>query len=191
MRASFASNACIASPSNSTRGTFSQCSPEDPGNPGTYLGSELIAVAPGNRLPGIPEQSLKLNTSLALGEGWRVGAQFVAFTSVFVRGNENNRHAPGTTSDLNGVTRTYVGPGDAGGYGILNLSARYAVSTQFELFGRLANVLNHQYASAGALAQNPFDAAGAFQTDSGLWTHETFFAPGAPRAAWIGLRYRF
>ena len=23
------------------------------------------------------------------------------------------------------------------------------------------------------------------------WTRETFYAPGAPRAAWLGLRYRF
>jgi len=33
--------------------------------------------------------------------------------------------------------------------------------------------------------------AGEFQTDPEDWQRETFYAPGAPRAAWVGLRYRF
>ena len=189
IRATFRSSACIVSANNSTRGTFAQCSPQGAG--GSYEGNDLIAVVPGARLPGIPAQSFKLAASYAVNERWHVGMQLVAYSSAYVRGNENNRHEPGTATDLNGITRSFLGPGTAGGYGVLNLSTRYAISPEIELFARFANVLNKQYATAGALAENPFNAAGQFQTDPETWTRETFYAPGAPRAAWLGLRYRF
>ncbi len=191
IRATFQSNACIVSQNNSTRGTSTQCSPEAAGEPGVYQGDDLIAVTPGSRMPGVPTQSLKLNASYAVNERWRVGMQFVAYSSIFVRGNENNRHEAGTYTDLNGITRTFLGPGYAPGYGVLNLTTRYAFTPEFELYARFANVLNKQYATAGALAENPFNAAGEFEPDPELWQRETFYAPGAPRAAWIGLRYRF
>ena len=191
IRATFQSNACIVSENNSTRGTSSQCSPEDPSDPGVYEGDDLIAVTPGARLPGVPAQTFKLAASYAVTEQWRVGLQFVAYSSIYVRGNENNRHEAGTYTDLNGITRTYLGPGTAPGYGVLNLSTRYAVTPELELYARFANVLNKQYATAGALAENPFNAAGQFQPDPDTWQRETFYAPGAPRAAWVGLRYRF
>jgi iron complex outermembrane receptor protein len=191
IRATFQSNACIVSANNSTRGTSTRCSQQDPGDPAIYLGDDLIAVTPGSRLPGIPEQSLKLMASYAVNDQWRVSMQFVAFSSFFVRGNEDNRHEAGTYTDLNGITRTFLGPGSAPGYGVLNLSTRYTVSSKLELFARFANVLSKQFATAGALAENPFNAAGQFEPDPALWQRETFYAPGAPRAAWIGLRYRF
>ena len=191
IQATYQSSACIVSENNSTRGTSPVCSPQDPSDPAVYLGDDLIAVTPGARMPGVPTQTLKLMGSYAVNERWRIGAQFVAYSSIFVRGNENNRHQAGTTTDLNGITRTFLGPGYAPGYGVLNLSTRYNISSDLEFFARIANVFNRQYATAGALAENPFNAAGEFQTDPEDWQRETFYAPGAPRAAWVGLRYRF
>jgi iron complex outermembrane receptor protein len=191
IKATYQSNACVVSENNSTRGTSPACSPADPADPGVYMGDDLIAVNPGDRIPGIPTQTLKLMGSFAVNERWRIGAQLVAYSSIIVRGNENNKHEPGTVTDLNGITRTFLGPGYAPGYAVLNLSTRYNVSSDLELFARIANVFNRQYATAGALAENPFNAAGEFQTDPEDWQRETFYAPGAPRAAWIGLRYRF
>jgi iron complex outermembrane recepter protein len=191
IQATYQSSACIVSENNSTRGTSPVCSPQDPRNPAVYLGDDLIAVTPGTRMPGVPTQSLKLIGSYAVNEIWRIGAQLVSYSSIFVRGNENNRHQAGTSTDLNGITRTFLGPGHAPGYAVLNLSTRYNISSDLEFFARIANVFNRQYATAGALAENPFNAAGEFQTDPEDWQRETFYAPGAPRAAWIGLRYRF
>ena len=45
---------------------------------------------------------------------------------------------------------------------------------------RINNLFDRRYYTAGTLAENPFDAAGAFQTNSDDWTRETFFALGAP-----------
>lgn len=191
VHATYQSSACIVSQNNSTRGTSTRCSPQDPAQPGVYEGDDLIAVSPGEQLPGVPAQTLKLNGSYMASERWQIGMEFVAFSSVYVRGNENNRHAAGTYDDLNGEARTFLGPGSLGGYGVLNLSTRYAITPALEVFARIANVLDKHYASAGALAENPFNASGQFQTDPDDWSRETFYAPGAPRAAWVGLRYRF
>jgi len=191
VRATFESSACIVSENNSSRGTSPACSPEDPANAGTFLGDDLIAVSPGNRIPGIPEHTFKLTLAYEPAAAWMIGADIVAFSDQFVRGNENNAHQPGTAMDLNGEDRTFQGSGKAAGYMVVNLYGRYAFARDWELFARINNLFDRKYASAGQLGENPFNAAGQFQTDSGAWTRETFFAPGAPLSAWIGIRYKF
>lgn len=191
VRASFESSACLVAENNSSRGTSPACSPEDPGSPGTFLGDDLIAVRPGDRIPGIPEHSFKLALGYRAGGRLQLGANLVAYSSQYARGNENNRHQAGTAQDLNGDTRTFLGPGKTGAYALVNLRARYDLQQGWEAFARIDNLFDRRYATAGALAENPFDAAGQFQTNSDDWSRETFFAPGAPRAGWIGLRYRF
>jgi outer membrane receptor protein involved in Fe transport len=56
------------------------------------------------------------------------------------------------------------------------------------------NVFDRKYYSSGLLGENSFNGTGAnlnqFATDAES-TKEMFLAPGAPRAAWIGLRYDF
>jgi outer membrane receptor protein involved in Fe transport len=191
IRATFESSACIVSENNSSRGTSAECSPEDPGSPGTFLGDDLIAVRPGDRIPGIPEHSFKLALSHRTTERLRLGAELIAFSSQFVRGNENNQHQAGTAQDLNGEARTFLGSGTLGGYALVNLRAQYDLSRGWELFARISNVFDRRFATAGQLGENPFGAGGQFQTNSDDWTRDTFFAPGAPRAGWIGVRYRF
>jgi iron complex outermembrane recepter protein len=191
VRASFESGACIVSENNASRGTSAECSPEDPASPGTFLGDDLIAVRPGERIPGVPEHSVKLGLGLPLAERLQLGADLVAFSSQYVRGNENNRHQPGSAQDRNGATRTFLGAGKTAGYALVNLRARYDLLQGWELFARINNLFDRRYATAGALAENPFDSTGQFQTNSDDWTRDTFFAPGAPRAGWIGVRYRF
>ena len=67
----------------------------------------------------------------------------------------------------------------------------YKFSKGLNIKAGINNLFNHPYATAGAQAENPFNAAGEFQTDPQRWQREIFDAPGAPRAARIGLRYRF
>jgi outer membrane receptor protein involved in Fe transport len=189
VRASFESRACIVSENNSSRGTSPECSPAD--SAGTFLGDDLIAVSPGDRIPGIPEHSLKLALDYQATERMQLGADLVAFSSQYVRGNENNRHGAGAAQDLNGDTRTFLGSGKSAGYALVHLRARYNLCKGWELFARINNLFDKRYSTAGALAENPFDGGGQFQTNSDDWTRETFFAPGAPRAGWIGLRHRF
>jgi outer membrane receptor protein involved in Fe transport len=175
--ATFESPALLVSPNNSTRGIA----------PGAA--DDEIAVRPGDRIPGIPRHSLKLAVDKALAEGWRLGASLLAFSYQFVRGNENNRHQAGSFTDSSGETRSFQGPGTVPGYALLNLRASWRAARDWELFARLDNVFDKRYFTGGALAENPFDAAGDFLTNSEDWARETFLAPGAPRALWLGVRF--
>jgi iron complex outermembrane receptor protein len=179
LEATFESSACLLSENNSSRGT-SICPSDDE-----------ILVSRGDRIPGIPRHSFKLSAGYDLTDAWSIGANLVAFSSQFVRGNENNQHRAGTFTDDFGETRTFLHAGKAAGYAILNLHTHYRFARNWEVFARVDNVFDKEYFNGGALGENTFNAAGVFETNSEDWTRETFFAPGAPRAGWIGIRYTF
>lgn len=158
--ATFESTACIVSEGNSTAGV---------GCPG-----DGILVTPGNSIPGIPEHQLRISADYRITDAWSLGATLLSFSEQYVHGNENNLHD---------------GAGKVDGYEVLNLTTRYRLGSRWELFARMNNVFDQDYASAGILAENSFDAAGNFITDPNNWEDETFYAPGAPRAVWVGVKY--
>jgi iron complex outermembrane receptor protein len=185
VEATFESSACLLGENNSSRGQSPVCTDASAGT-----GDGLILVSPGNRIPGVPEHQFRLSGEYRVNDRFSLGAALIAFSDQFVRGNENNLHQPGTFTDLLGDDRTFLGPGRVSGYGIVNLAARYRLHPNWEVFARVDNLFDREYSTAGALAENPF-AGGVFQTNSDDWARETFFAPGAPRAGWIGIRYLF
>ena len=167
VKATYRSSACLLSMDNSSQGMDARCAADE------------IYVQPGNRLPGIPLHSVKLGADYTLNDRWLLIADAAGYSSQYVRGNENNAHQAGGA---------FLGSGKAKGYAVFNLGVRVTLDRGWELFGRVNNIFDRHYASAGALGQNPFDAAGVFQTNSAQWAHETFYAPGAPRAVYFGLR---
>ena len=171
LKATYESSACIVSPSNSSAETSAAC-----------VGDDEIEVRPGDRIPGLPRHSFKLNLGVRPIESLRVGGQLAAFSGQFVRGNENNQHAP------DGVD--FFGSGSLPKYAVLNLTGEWRFAAGWELFGRINNVLNKKYSSGGLLAENAFDANGAVQAPAD-WRNEQFVTPGAPRSAWIGVRWTF
>jgi outer membrane receptor protein involved in Fe transport len=160
--ATFESSACIVSESNSSAGIGCP----DP---------DSILVSPGNKIPGIPEHQLRLSGDVRITDGWWLGATLLAFSEQYVHGNENNQHDT---------------DGKVDGYQVLNLTTRYRVGSQWELFARVDNVFDKEYSSGGILAENSFDANGNFLADPNNWQDETFYAPGAPRAYWVGVRFQ-
>lgn len=183
LQATFRESACLLSPSNSSRGQAAACT-------GGGQDDEIL-VAKGNTMPGLPAHSLKLALSWRAAAGLRLGADIQGFSSQVARGNENNRHQAGTATDLFGTSRTFAGPGRLPGYAVVNLAGEADLGAGWQAFAKINNVFDRRYGTAAALATNPFAANGAFQIDSTTWRHETFVAPGAPRAAWIGVRYAF
>lgn len=183
LHATFQSAACLLAENNSSRGTAAACTANGQ--------DDEILVKKGNRLPGLPEHSLKLGLSWRAVDWLRLGGDLQAFSGQYARGNENNDHRAGSATDAFGNQRTFDGSGKTAGYAILNLNAEADLGRGWQVFARVNNVFDKRYATAAALAENPFDAGGAFQIDSGDWHRETFVAPGAPRAAWLGVRYRF
>ena len=140
-----------------------------------------IFVPSGSTIPGIPAHSLKLDLGLRFTDRWRVGANMTAFSDQYVRGNENNRHEPDGEEFLHS--------GKIGGYAVFNLTTSYDFGNGLEIFAKVNNVFDKKYATGGILAENIFQDVNSAATSEERG--ETFIAPGAPRAGWIGVRYRF
>lgn len=171
LRATYRSSACIVSEANSTAETSANCT-----------GDDEIEVRSGDRIPGLPQHSFKLAADWLALPGVSLGAQLRAYSGQFVRGNENNRH------QSDGVD--FNGAGRIGGFAVVDLTGSWKFGKNFELFGKVANVFDRRYATAGILGENAFDAAGAIQAPAD-WRTEQFIGPSAPRAAWVGLRMSF
>jgi outer membrane receptor protein involved in Fe transport len=168
--ATFRSGACLLAENNSSAGADARC------------GDDEIRVSAGDRLPGLPRHSLKLGVDWRATDRLRLGADLAAYANQSVRGNENGKHR---------ASDDFGGSGMLGGYAVVNVDGDFDLGRGWSLFGRVDNLFDKRYATGGALAENIFDAGGRFLVDSGEWSSEQFVAPGAPRAGWIGVRYRW
>ena len=171
LRATYESSACIVAEHNSSAETSAACT-----------GEGEIEIRPGDRIPGLPQHSFKLGADWQPAAGWNLGTQLRAYSGQFVRGNENNQHQP------DGVD--FNGSGRVAGFAVVDVTASWKLGAHVELFGKVANLFDRRYASAGLLGENAFDAAGVLQAPAD-WRAEQFVGPGAPRAAWVGVRLQF
>lgn len=196
--ATFEAAAEVVNPSNSS-------SSREDGKINTFR------IQPGDRLPGIPRDSLRLAWRYEATDQFNFGFTVIAHSWSYVRGNENNDHMPGGTDSSGAPTqgtldptittepgRKYVGEGKIPGYAIVNFTAGYEFNRQWSVGLRVDNIFDRSYVTAGQLGLSPFapsvwgarDAAG-FNYNSNDWTHSTFVGPGAPRAAWLSVTYLF
>lgn len=131
-----------------------------------------IQVRGGDHIPGIPRHSVKLRMQYAVTPQWDVGANLLYSSSVYARGDENNSDARGKVP----------------GYTVVNLDTRYRVTKGWEVFGRINNLFDREYANLGVLGLNAFSGPGrAF--DGANPVAEQFRGYGAPRGIWVGMRY--
>ena len=155
-----------------------------PGTEGT------IEIEPGNRMPLVPRHMVKAYADIQATSKFTIDVGVVGFGSSYARGNENNRHEPDG--------RYYLGEGTSPGYAVANLGARFQVHPRLQLFVQVNNLFNRTYYSAAQLGHTGFTANGAFiarpfPAIDGEYPAQgvTFYAPGAPRGAWGGIRLRF
>jgi outer membrane receptor protein involved in Fe transport len=150
-----------------------------------------IQIAPGDRIPLIPQHLLKAYADIQATRKLSADLDFVAVSKSFARGNENNLSQP------DGVY--YLGPGTSPGYGVVNLGARYQLRKRVQLFVQINNLLDHHYYTAAQLGPTGFTNQGTFisrpfpaDADGNFpIVHATFYAPGAPIGVWGGIRFRF
>jgi outer membrane receptor protein involved in Fe transport len=133
-----------------------------------------IAVSPGDRIPNIPRHSFKVKIDYAGAESWGAGMTVRASGSVFARGDESN-------SDVHGRI-----PGSA----VIDFSARWTPRRDVELLGWIENAFDIRYAGQGLLGSNVFNGPGRTFAPANP-VAEQFRGMGAPRGAWIALRYRW
>ncbi|HEU4627382.1 MAG TPA: TonB-dependent receptor [Steroidobacteraceae bacterium] len=137
----------------------------------------VIAVAPGDRIPANPRHIVKLRADWHVAPQLFVGANILTSAGSFARGDENNQ-------DVNGQLP---------GYTVVNLDGRYLVSSRFEVYARVNNLFDRRYYNFGVVGENFFTGPGrTFGPAAGVDPEpEQFRGPGAPRGAWLGVRYSF
>lgn len=134
-----------------------------PNHPASVDG--VLAVKKGDRLPGLPRHSLQAEVEYAFSDDLRVSLEGQFVSSIHVRGDESNqlREIPS--------------------YSVYALSSRYNVNDRLVLTARVDNLFDREYASFGLLGE-PDEVLGD-EYDNPL-----FISRGAPRTAWVGLRWR-
>jgi outer membrane receptor protein involved in Fe transport len=152
--------------------TFQSAFAENSPSNSTADENGTIQVSPGNRIPAIPPHSAKLRLDYDIDSRWSIGGNVVYSGSAYARGDENNQ-------DIGGKVP---------GYTVVNLDTRYNLAKGLELFARVNNLFDKRYANFGILGENFFNGPNrTFDPDS--VTMEQFRGVGAPRGAWVGVRY--
>jgi outer membrane receptor protein involved in Fe transport len=148
-----------------------------------------ISIEPGDRIPLIPRRLLHAYAEWASTPRLSLDADLVHAGGAYARGNENNGHAP------DGLY--YLGPGATPGYTVLGLGATFKATIHVLAFAKVTNLLDREYYTAAQLGTTGFTQTGAVASrpfaepvigGERPLLHTTFFAPGAPRMLWLGVR---
>ncbi len=137
-----------------------------PDNP-TANDEGAIHVQKGDRMPSIPRHRIKIGADYGLTQHWRVGADLIAASSQFFRGDEGNDVKP------------------LPGYWVVNLKTSYDLSKNFQIYGIVENVFDRKFATFGT-----FYDTGPLADARGLSDPRTI-TPAPPLAAYGGVKVRF
>ena len=118
----------------------------------------------GSRIPGVPEDLLKLSANFAITPQFSLGADLLHQSNQFLRGDEGNLLDP------------------LPGYTVVNIGAEYRLNRNFMVFVRIDNVLDAEYETFGLLG-----AADEVLGDE--FADPRFASPAAPISGWIGLKW--
>ena len=122
-----------------------------------------IEVESGDRLPLIPEQLLKAGVRFAFTSVFTLGADLVASSGAYFRGDEGN------------ILDTLDG------YAVVNLRAEYRFGERASLFLAVDNLLDEKYETFGVFGEADEVLGDEFDAPF-------FVGPSAPRGAWLGVR---
>ena len=143
------------------RENFEVTSPNNPAS----VDSE-IEVTNGDQLPLIPNHLLKTGFRITATDKLAFGGELLSSGELRYRGDEGN-----FVEEIEGYT-------------VLNLRVQYRLGDHAEVFVNIDNVLDEEYGTFGV-----FGEADEVLGDS--FDDPRFLGPGAPRAAWMGLRVSF
>ncbi|HTX48948.1 MAG TPA: TonB-dependent receptor [Caulobacteraceae bacterium] len=128
-----------------------------------------IHVHPGDILPGIPRNRLKLVADYHATARLSFGGEARFLDSQFYHGDESNQLAP------------------IPGYVVVGLHASYAPTAGWRLFARVDNALNARYATFGVLGDPSGIGAPGVPNDG---ANPRFLSPAAPLAVTLGVEAR-
>jgi outer membrane receptor protein involved in Fe transport len=137
---------------------------------------DTVFVQRGDRIPGIPERTLKLRADWAVLADLSIDAGVRYASSVHARGDENNGDDSGKVP----------------GYALVEAGAGYEIGEGLRISLRAENLFDAGYSNFAILGENAFVGPDrSFGPAAGLEPAvEQFRAVGAPRGAWLLLEYR-
>lgn len=125
-----------------------------------------IAVRPGDRLPGLPENLLKVGLTYRLTPKLSLGADARYSSSIVMRGDEANLDR------------------EIDGYTVVDLRSEYRATDRLRLSVKIANLFDTEYQTFGLYGE-------ADQVLGDEADDTRFLSPGSPRAVWAGVAYEF
>jgi iron complex outermembrane receptor protein len=128
-----------------------------------------ITVQPGDKLPGIPANQLKLGAYYKLTPAWTLGAVGIAASGQYLFGDEAN-----LTPKLPG-------------YYTLNLTTTYQVTKNVQFFAWVNNVTDQRYYTFGTFSPT----TSVFLAQAPNATNPRSYSPAAPLGAFGGVRVTF
>jgi outer membrane receptor protein involved in Fe transport len=149
-----------------------------------------IMVRPGDRIPLIPRHTGRLVLNYNFSQHWDLGGTLIVASGSYLHGNENNANVAGGTNG-EGAFVSSTGTGWIPSYAVVNLQGTYHVGKRIDVFARLVNAFDKQYATAGFLTSNTFNPNGTFRFDPDTYSNENAVSPATPRAIWAGVRIHF
>ena len=129
-----------------------------------------ILVRSGDNIPGIPEDQFKLLVNYQPIDGLNLGIDIVNYSDQHLRGDESNQ-----LDEIDGYT-------------VVNLRARYRITDNLELFANIHNLFDEEFETFGLLGEEPGEVEVPIIEDMEV---PLFLGSAPPRAAFIGIRYRF
>jgi len=142
----------------------------------TSSDGDSIQVSDGDYLPNIPKHHMKIRANYKVTPSWFVGATVSAFSKSYMMGNENQGH-----DASQGIQ------GETPGYAVMNLDSQYYIGENWQLSLKAINIFDNEYYTGGRLAETRVQTDRSFGDERNVAS----LIPGAPRAAWVGLRYEF
>ena len=133
--------------------------------------NDEITVSSGDRIPGIPQHSLKLGGIYSITPKLDVGASLVYNSDQYSRGDEANLLDP------------------IDDYVVVNINGQYKFNDMFTVFARVNNLFDTDYETFGLLgeADEIFDGSGA----TPAFSNAQFVGVGAPINGFVGVRVNF
>jgi iron complex outermembrane recepter protein len=135
-----------------------------------------VQVAPGDRLPLIPLQRLKLGADYSISHHWSLGGSWVLAGSSFYRGDESNQNP------------------QLPGYHVVSLRTSYQVAKHFELFFNVQNLFDDHYSTFSLYGDPTGVGAPGVPPDAqsnGPGVDNRFQSPAMPRAFFGGVKLTF
>jgi iron complex outermembrane receptor protein len=135
-----------------------------------------IQVRPGDKLPLMPANRLKVGADYSLLPHWSIGGSLVLASGSYYRGDESNQNP------------------QLPGYHVVSLRTSYHFSPRFEIFASAQNLFDERYATFGLYGDPTGVGAPGVPPNAlpgGPGVDNRFQSPGMPRSFFGGARISF